>query len=504
VLEVVGLAKSYGGVAALRGIDLRIEAGEIHALLGPNGAGKSTLIRCLGGAVAPDAGSLRLQGAELSSLTPRTSRSVGIAIIYQNFSLVDSLSVAENIFLGDEMLAGPFVRKREQRARATELLSLFTHDIRPDELVRNLSVAARQLVEIAKALRHQPRLLVLDEPTASLTEAESRRLGAHLRALKLSGIPILYVTHLLHEVFEVADRVTVLRDGSVVLSGDVENMTKEQIVESILGPVRAAGAARASRLPATGEPLLELRALSGHRVDDITLHVDEGEIVAVFGLLGSGRSELLASIFGVQKRERGHVFLHGERIDPADPADAIAAGIALVPSDRIRQSLFMSLPALDNVLLPSVTGLAIGGALRSRRRESAAFDQVATELRIEPPSPTITPRHLSGGNQQKLAVGRWIGGGQRGRVKLLLLDEPTQGIDVGTRAQLYDLLREFASVGGRGVLLTSSDPEEVLAAADRAIVLARGRVVFDGSTDGLTETRLLDLAHGAEKEAENV
>jgi ribose transport system ATP-binding protein len=494
VIAVKGLRKSFGGVEALRGVDLVIEPGEVHALLGPNGAGKSTLIKCLGGAVTPDEGEIVLGTATYQELAPTESREAGVSVIYQAFSLIPTLSVAENIFLGEERRWGPFVRRRQQEREADGLLESFHQDIDPTAKVSDLPIASQQLIEIAKALRRSPKLLILDEPTASLTDVEAKLLAEQLRRLKSRGVPILYVTHLLQEVFDVADRVTVLRDGAVVLSASVSEVTHDDLVSAIAGETLGDLHRPTSSAVQSGvSPLLALRDLRALGIGPLDLTVRAGEVVAVFGLLGSGRTELVETIFGVRRREAGDVRLDGQSVSFAGPHEAIAHGIALVPGERLRLSLFLSLPNLDNMLMPTFTSLARAG-LRKTKEEKGRFGRVASVLQLRPPDPRLRSRQLSGGNQQKVAVGRWLSA--EGRVRLLMLDEPTQGIDVGTRSDLYRILRTFVAAENRGVLLTSSDPEETIAVADRVYVLYRGRIVDILEGADVDEHALLTLAQG--------
>lgn len=490
-VEVAGIVKRYGGAPVLDGVDLRIEAGQVRALLGPNGAGKSTLIRCLTGAVTPDAGALRLDGDELDAATPARALAAGVVVIYQHLSLISALTVSENVFLGSELRRGPFVARAAQRHRTREVLTLLGVDaeVGPDVRVGDLPIALQQLVEIAKALhRNDVRLLILDEPTSALSETEARQLISRVRGLRARGIHVLYVTHLLDEVFEVADSVTVLRDGRVVLDKTVGETDRDELVGAIAG-VAVQEDRREGRVRA-GEAVLELRGLRGPRFGPVDLRVGAGEVVGLFGMVGSGRTELLETLFGARQAVGGDARFRGRRHRPANPAGAIAAGIALVPSDRLRQSLFAELSALENSLLPSFRALSRLG-LRQRDRERDRFAAAAGDVRLHPAEPRMPARILSGGNQQKLVVGRWLA--LPGRVALLLLDEPTQGIDVGARHDLYRLLRQLAR-DGTGVLFASSDPDEARALADRVVVLSRGRVVAQLRAAAASNERLLGLA----------
>jgi ribose transport system ATP-binding protein len=497
--SVRGLTKAYSGVPVLQSVGLAVDAGEIHALLGANGAGKSTLIKCVSGAISPDAGEIEIDGRTFGSLTPRESRANGVAVIYQDLSVAPSLTVAENIFLGAELRRGPFVRRRAQRAEARTLLARVGSDVDPRTTVAELSGADQQVVEIAKALRLQSRLLILDEPTASLTDAEVRVLMSQLRALKEHGLPILYVTHRLGEVFQIADRVTVLRDGRVVLSAAVTEVTRADLVDAIVGP-RPDGA-QELREPATqagaaeNAPLFEAEGLLAPGIGPIDVSVNPGEVLAIFGLVGSGRTELLEAIFTGRGIRRGRLRLDGRALRIRHPSDAVAAGIALIPSERLRKSVFRPLTGLDNVLLPSMGNLASAG-MRRRRRERGEFAQRASRLGLQPPRGDMQATRYSGGNQQKLVLGRWLGG-QRD-LKLLLLDEPTQGVDVGARAELYGTIADSVRSGTRAVIVTSSDEEEVEQIADRAIVLSRGLRVGELRGREIEQRALLELAHAGE------
>jgi ABC-type sugar transport system ATPase subunit len=490
------LTKSYGGRRVLDGVTLDVAPGEIHAVLGPNGSGKSTLIGCLSGAVIPDRGHITIDAVTRTHFTPREAIGAGIAVIYQHFSLTPTLTVAENIFLGSEEARGGLVRRSSQRRRATQILEQLGHPIHPDAVVATLSVGEQQLVEIAKALRHRPRVLVLDEPTAAIGQKEAARLGGYLKRLSADGMAIIYVTHLLHEVFEIAHRVTVLRDGRVVLSRPVDDVAEADLVSAI-APAAAEVPARA-RHRQPGEVVLELSELRADGVGPLTLTLRRGEAVGIFGLLGSGRTEILEAIFGNVSPTAGRAHVHGRLFAPREPADAVARGVALVPGERLRQSMFSGLTALDNVMLPYMKDLARFG-LRRVPVEKAQFDEVARFLKVSPARPEAPGWTFSGGNQQKLVIGRWLAPASRSEI--LLLDEPTQGIDVGARRDLYRLLRDLVDRAALGLLFTSSDPDEVRALADRALVLHRGQVIAQLDPSGFDDKNLLTLAHGSGRAA---
>ena len=498
--SVRGLTKSFGARPVLDGVDLDVNDGEIHALLGPNGSGKSTLIRCLSGAIRPDAGTIVIGGTEHRGFTPREAIAAGTAVIYQNFSLVPTLSVAENVFLGDERTRGIRIDNATQVAEARRLLEQFGRPIRADQPIRSLSAGDRQLVEIVKALHRRPTLLILDEPTAALGEQEAEQLGAHLLRLRNDGLAILYVTHLLGEVFAIADRVTILRDGLVVLVDEVAKVTPAKVIDAISPAAgqrtetRTRGLARAD-----GPAALELTEVVVDGVGPASLVLHGGEILVVFGLLGSGRTELLEGVYGSRRIASGSVQVGGRPLRTSSPSAALRAGIALVAGDRIRQSIFDKMSTLDNMLMPHFSRLS-RWFTRQTRTERGVFAATAADVRLRPDNPDVRAWTLSGGNQQKLAVGRWLAA--LDDIGVLLMDEPTQGIDVGARRDLYELVRRLAHQDGKSILITSSDPEETLSLADRVLVLRRGRIVAELEPQALSEQRILSIAHGADASPE--
>lgn len=491
--QVLSLSKAYGGVEVLDGVNLKIADGEIHALLGANGAGKSTLIKCIAGAVQPDGGQIHIDGSRHTALNPRQSREAGVAVIHQDLALASSLTVADNVFLGQELRRGPFVRRRAQEAETAQWLARMGIDIDPAGDLSRVGHAELQAIEIIKSLRTQPRLLILDEPTASLSDREAARLRQHLLALKGQRLPILYVTHRLNEVFELADRFTVLRGGKVALAGAVRDHGRDEIIEAIVG--RALGSTVAAgddaSRPATRLPVLDVRGLVAGGIGPVDLRVQPGELLGIFGLVGSGRTELLEALFGARLRFAGQVTLDSQMTRFGHPADAVAAGVALVPADRPRNSVFASLPALENWGLPNLGQLSLGG-LRRPGSERSGFARMASALDLRPLRPDLEAGRFSGGNQQKLVLGRWL---ERQDCRVLLLDEPTQGVDVGARRDLYDGLRRFVADGSRAAILTSSEPDELILLAHRVIVLSHGRIAGELRGSAITESSMLALAH---------
>ncbi|MET0451459.1 MAG: sugar ABC transporter ATP-binding protein [Mycobacterium sp.] len=494
-VSIRSLRKAFGTNEVLRGVDLDFTAGEVHALLGPNGAGKSTLLGCLSGAAKPDSGEIVIGGRTYTGFSPQMAFDAGTAIIYQHFQLIDDLSVADNIFLGGESVrAGGVIRKAEQRSETTRVLELVGATFDPEARVGSLTVGERQLVEIAKALRHQPSLLILDEPTAALSGDEAELLLDLVRRLATqSGIAVVYVTHLLREVLAVSDKVTVLRDGDVLWTRTTTDVDLASLVAAISStqdaePKRSETAERPSR-SAPSTALLEVSDFVVGGRDPVDLEVRSGEIVGIFGLLGSGRTNLAEGLAGI-RRGTGSYSILGRQGPFASPSAARRAGVVFVASDRKAQSLFGSMTASENLLMPHFRSLS--RPMRRRTREANIFRDIADLVGLQPSRADLEADSFSGGNAQKLALGRWLG--ELGTASLMILDEPTQGVDVGARGEIYQLLRSFAQLESKAVLFVSSDPEEIMALADRIVVLVEGTVAGELSSP-VDERELVALAH---------
>ena len=488
-VRVDHLAMSYGRRQVLRDVSLTVRPGEIHALLGANGAGKSTLIKCLGGGVRWQAGTITVDGVSYQQLTPRQSQALGVSIIFQDLKLIGLRSIAENLVLGREPRSGPLLRVREQRRIARAALEELELDVDIDLAVQALPPALQQLVAIARAIATEPKILVLDEATAALDDPDVERLGRLLRRLQAKGIPILFVTHLLDEVLALADTVTVLRDGQVALQGPVAEHSGDTVIRAIVGRSLEPQPNRAPK-PDVAQGGLEVKALQAGNAASISLSVRPGEIVGMFGLLGCGRSDAALAVAGAIA-STGQMTLDGVRYAPRSVASAIRAGVAFIPPDRAAQAIFPILSAESNTTMPIMGRLAEWG-LRQRRRERRHFSEAAETLGILPADPAAPAWTFSGGNQQKLVVGRWLSGG--GQIRLLVLDEPTAGVDVGARTDVYQALRTLAA-RGLAVLISSSEPEEMRSIADRVIVLHKGRVVGELAAEAIDDHALLTLAH---------
>jgi ribose transport system ATP-binding protein/rhamnose transport system ATP-binding protein len=485
-LAVSGLGKSFPGVRALEGVGLEVAPGEVHALLGENGAGKSTLGKIIAGVYAADAGEVRLDGAVLSGLDEATATALGIGIVHQEGSLVPQLSVAENVFAGRQPTT--FLNQvdwREMNRRTRALMDELGLAIDPRVRVGQLSAAQAQVVEIAKALSRELKLLILDEPTAALTLTETERLFTVVRRLAASGVAVIYVSHRLAEIFRISQRVTVLKDGHVTGTRDTVLTTEDELIRLMVGRDVLIGRVAAATL---GEVVLEADGVSAQGVRGANLTVRRGEIVCLAGLIGSGRSELCETVFGARPLEGGTLRVKGRRFRPTGPWDAMAAGIGMVPEDRKTSGLFLGMDVAANVGAAVLGRISRGGVIRPERADALA-ERFVRELRIATPSLRQIVGNLSGGNQQKVLLAKWLAL----EPDLLIVDEPTRGVDVGARAEIYRLLRDLAA-RGLALLVVSSDLPEVLALADRIVVMADGRTVGELRAEDADEESVLRLA----------
>ncbi len=495
LLELRGVTKAYPGVLALDRVDLELRAGEVHVLFGENGAGKSTLISLVAGVQRPDAGEIRLFGRRLEAGSVHEARAAGISAVFQEFSLVPQLTVAQNIVLGDEPTRGPFLDPRAARARARELLERLGFELDPDLPVARLARAEQQMVEIAKAFRTDPRVLILDEPTASLTEREVARLLALVEQLKDRGVGILYITHRMGEIRRIGDRVTVLRDGRKIATVPASTPEDELVrlmtgrtIEQIFPPLPPAP---------TGAPVLEVEGLWTREgsVRGVDFALRAGEILGLAGLVGSGKSETARAIFGIEPIDRGRVLLDGEPLRELAPGRLLERGVLYLPPDRREEGLAMVRPARENMTLAALDRPELGpGPWLSRFAEAKLVVALARRIELRPGSPETPVEQLSGGNQQKVLFARALAR----PIRLLMLDEPTVGVDMATRAALYRLIVELAEKG-TAVLLVSSDLPEILHLAHRALVFHRGRIQAELSGEGLVEEAV--LRHFFEREA---
>jgi len=486
-----GIDKSFPGVHALQDVDFELEAGQVVALLGENGAGKSTLIRVLGGAHQLDAGLIEVDGKPLFIASPQESQAAGISVIYQEFNLVREMTVRDNVFLGQEPSRLSIIPVERERKRAVGLFDRLGVLIDPDALVGDLTVAQQQIVEIAKALATDARIIVMDEPTAALSPNEVEGLFTIIRDLRSQGIGIVYVSHRLVEIFEIADRVTVLRDGGLVGTRSIKELTRESMIEMMVGrklenefPTR----------PAKGE-IVASRGLGvknlcrGDAVRNLSFQIRRGEIVALTGLVGAGRTETARLIFGADRRDSGEVSLDGQPLSITNPRKAISAGICLLTEDRKNQGLVLQRSVLENFGLPNMSRFAPRGWI-NQSRERNAFDRYVEQLQIKVASNEQLAANLSGGNQQKVVLARWL----ERNAEVIIFDEPTRGIDVGAKYEIYLLMNELAAQG-KAILMISSELPEVIGMADRILVMHEGRItgeISEGRT--ATQEQIMDYA----------
>jgi len=509
VLELRDVVKTFPGVRALDGVQLEVRAGEVHCLLGQNGAGKSTLIKVLAGVHHADEGTITWQGEPFAPATPQAAMKAGIATIYQELDLVDDLTVAENAFLGHEDRRAGFVRRGVMARRTREILARLGHpQIPPRRMVRSLPAAGKQIVSMARALSHDAKLIVMDEPSAVLAHDEVGNLFRIIRELTSHGIAVIYISHRLEEIREIGDRVTVLKDGRTTAANlparttptrelvnkmtgrSIEYVFPPRVVDSPRRPEDQAPVDRQSVEPESGEPLLVVENLTREgEFAGASLSVRAGEIVGIAGLVGSGRSELLETIFGARRADAGTVTMNGKRISTV--GGAVRAGIGMAPEERKSQALLLDEPIYRNMTLSSFSGFAKAG-FTDAGDEKAAARKVADSLELRPLDVNRPVRTLSGGNQQKVVVGRWLITNGKGTTKLLLLDEPTRGVDVGARAELYQVIHDLAA-SGVGVLLVSSEVPEVLGMSDRVLVMREGHLIHEAPAGDLDEATVLDL-----------
>jgi len=469
LLEMREIDKSFPGVQALKGVDLDLYSGEVLALLGENGAGKSTLIKILGGAHAPTAGNVLVGGREVDLSTPHASQAAGIGIIYQEFNLVPHLSARENIFLGQESGRGGFIDTGEERRKAFDLFRRLGTPIDPEQRCSDMTVAQQQVVEIAKALSQDARILVMDEPSATLTPQEVERLLKIVRELRTQGLGIIYISHRLEEVYEISDRIMVLRDGGHVATRPTGELGREALIELMVG--RKLENEFPSHEPRIGDERLEVRELSrGTAVRDISFSARAGEILALTGLVGAGRTETVRLLFGADQPDSGSISLDGEALHFSNPRQAIRAGIGLLTEDRKGQGLVLMHSVRENFGLPNLEEFSRWGMV-DRHNEQTSFSSFVDSLRIKVPHQDELARNLSGGNQQKVVLAKWL---QR-NCEVIIFDEPTRGIDVGSKYEIYLLIQELAAQG-KVIIMISSELPEVLGLADRVLVMHEGRI----------------------------
>jgi ABC-type sugar transport system ATPase subunit len=493
---MTGISKRFPGVRALEDVKLEVGRGEIHALLGENGAGKSTLLKILSGAQPPDSGEIVFGGAPVTFDSPHDAQRLGIVTIYQEFTLAPNMTIAENVFIGREPGMRPFVNWRKMVADTRVITKRIGLDMNPMALVRDLSVAEQQMVEIARALSMQSRLIVMDEPTSALSASEVDKLYRIARDLRDQGLSIIFVTHRLEEVFEICDRYTVLRDGHHVGGGTVAETDVDNIIRMMVGrDVSTLFAHRQEAEP--GEVALAVESLTRHGnaedphavvLDGVSLNVRRGEILGIAGLVGAGRTEVARAVFGADPFDSGNVLIEGKPVTIRSPRDAIRHGIGLVPEDRKQQALFLALAVRLNLSMASLGALRRWGWFVDERAEGRMVEEYKRALNIRMAGPEQLIANLSGGNQQKVVLARWLAL----RPKVLIVDEPTRGIDVGAKVEVHNLLYDMAR-SGIAVIAISSELPEVLAISDRIVTMREGRVTGEIRREEATQEKLMSM-----------
>lgn len=489
--ELKNIHKDYPGVKALDGVSISFHFGEVHALLGENGAGKSTLIKVLAGAIAPTSGQIIVDGICYDRITPALAARLGIGVIYQEFTLVPAIPVFENIFLGNEIRkANVLVDKREMIARTEKLFEQLNIHISPNALVRDLSVAEQQLVEIAKAVSKDVRILIMDEPTAPLTETEIQAMFKLVRTLQKKNVTIIYISHRLEELFEISDRVSILRDGQYIKTVQTSETNENELINLMIGRELK------NRYPTrNGKPLdevaLEVQGLTlAEKVKDISFNLHRGEILGISGLVGAGRTETARAIFGVDKMVSGKISIDGVKTQIGSPRAAIAHAMALLPEDRKQQGVLLKMSVRDNTTLSCLERVSKLGVIRSKR-ENSVVSKYIERLKIKTPSEKQQVQFLSGGNQQKVVLAKWLAS----EAKIIIFDEPTRGIDVLAKHEIYELINHLADCGC-AILMISSEMTELIGICDRVVVMYEGRITGELKKGELTQERIMQLASG--------
>lgn len=490
-LEMLGITKTFSKVKALSNVSLRIKKGEIHALIGENGAGKSTLMKILTGIYKPDAGTVKIDGGDVRFKKPQDAINAGISIIHQELSMIPDLNAIENLMLGHEMHSGGVLKSKEENAFAKKYLDYVSHGAIENYRipVRKLSVAQQQMIDIAKALSYNSRIIVMDEPTASLTKSEIENLFKIVRQLKEDGITVIYISHRLEELFELCDRVTVLRDGCYVADENMNDVNKDWLISSMIGRDLSQTYPPRHRRQ-SDEVVLEVQGLSGERYSNVSFKLHKGEVLAITGLVGAGRTEVLRGIFGADKITGGRVKVFARDVNINHPKKALRHGFGFATEDRKSQGLFLNQDIRRNIAISALDKASANGIVSSGEEKKLA-KKYFNELGVVAPDIYKICKFLSGGNQQKVVLSKWLASGCR----ILFLDEPTRGIDVGAKYEIFSLMDRLVQEGV-SIVMVSSEMAEVIGVADRAIVMHEGKVTGELSAEMLTEESIMTLASG--------
>lgn len=487
ILKIEGLCKYYPGVKAIDGLTMEFREGEVHALLGENGAGKSTLIKCIAGAIRPDAGTIEIDGEKFSHLLPQQAKDLGVQVIYQEFNLVPQMSCAENVFL-NERTSKLIVNDRERAQRAKKIFDDLGVNVDPNRAVGTYTPAYMQIVEIAKAVSRNVKILIMDEPTAPLTVNEVSLLMDIVRKLKAKGVTIIYISHRLEELFEIGDRVSIMRDGQYIKTLNIKDTCRKELVDLMVG--RELTESYPSRKVDLGEEVLRVEHLTGNGVEDINFSLEKGEILGFGGLVGAGRTELMNVIYGADKLKSGTIYLSGKPVHFRDTADALAKGIGMIPEDRKRTGVFLKMSIRWNSVICALKSISHLGIVNTKKEKEIA-DYYIKRLKIRTPSPEQLAGNLSGGNQQKVVLAKAMAA----QSQILIFDEPTRGVDVGAKQEIYQLMNQLVEEG-HSILMVSSDMPELLGMSDRIVVICEGRQAGIVPKAEFSQARILDLASG--------
>ncbi len=488
ILKLNHISKLYPGVTALDDLNIEFREGEIHAMVGENGAGKSTMIKTISGAIQPTKGSIEINGKTYDQMTPALSRENGIAVIYQEFTLIPVLSAAENIFLGEYPMKGMVLDRKTMYSRSKELFHRLGVEIDPDAKVADLTTGYQQIVEIAKAVSKDARILIMDEPSAPLTTSEVEAMFKIVDTLKSQGVTIIYISHRMEEIFRLSDRVSVLRDGKYITTVNTADTDKAELIRLMVG--RELTETYPERKTETTETILSIKNVSGNGVKNISFDVKKGEILGMAGLIGAGRTELAQLLFGYEQITEGEVILKGQSLKPRNCIDSIKAGIALVPEDRKRQGLVLDMTIKENTTMPGLKDWSKRGVINSKL-EMEITDQYIASLRTKTPSRDQKAKNLSGGNQQKVVLAKWLAMNP----DILIFDEPTRGIDVGAKQEIYQIMNDLAA-GGKAIIMISSDMEELIGMSDRIVILCKGRMAGIMNKEEISQEAILAKSAG--------
>lgn len=490
ILKINHISKLYPGVVALDDMNVEFREGEVHAIVGENGAGKSTLIKTISGAIEPTSGTIEINGEIFERLTPKLSREKGVAVIYQEFTLVPVLSAADNIFMGEYMLNGMVLDRKKMEEKAKELFDRLHVKIDPKTKVADLTTGFQQIVEIAKAISKDAKILIMDEPSAPLTITEVEAMYEIVDRLKAEGVTIIYISHRMEEIFRLSDRVTVIRDGKYITTLDTKDTNKQELIKLMVG--RELNETYPIRKQESGEVIMKLDKVGGNGVKDISFEVKKGEILGLGGLVGAGRTELAQLIFGSEPIISGTITYKGSPLHVKNCQEAIEKGIAMIPEDRKRHGVILDMSIMENTTMPCLKRISPKGVL-SDQKEKAVTEKYKNDLLIKTPSIHQLVKNLSGGNQQKVVLAKWLAMDP----EVIIFDEPTRGIDVGAKQEIYEIMNELANQG-KAIIMISSDMEELIGMSDRIVVLCKGRLAGSLAKNEISQESILMKAAGAE------